>query len=110
MNRIALAVAVLGLSTGAALAATPYNSTAANQPAQNQQQMQQSSDQMGMAQRSDWRANQETKALNLLEAQGFTSFTDFRPAGHDQYAANVMRRGHDTTVWVNPQDGQITRG
>lgn len=106
MKHIALTLAALGLSAGAALAATP----AMNQPAQTQPPMQQSRDQMGRAQRSDWRANQETKALNLLEAQGFASFTDFRPAGGDQYAANVVRHGHDMTVRVDPADGRITRG
>lgn len=110
MKRIALVVAALGLSAGAAVAATPGNSAAMNRPARSQVQLRQGSTPMATAQRSNWRANQETKALNLLEAQGFTSFTDFRPAGSDQYAANVMQHGHDVTVRVNPQDGQISRG
>jgi hypothetical protein len=97
MKQVPLVVAALAMSAGAAFAATPSNSSTMNQPATQ-------------AHRSDWRANQETKALNLLEAQGFSTFRDFRPAANDQYAANVMQHGRLTTVYVNPQDGQITRG
>jgi hypothetical protein len=99
MKRVALVIATLVLSAGAAIAATPGNSSAMKQPMMPAQ-----------TQSSDWRANQETKALNLLEAQGFSNFTGFRPAGQDQYAANVVQHGRSMTVHVNPQDGQITRG
>lgn len=98
MKHVALVVAVLAMSAGAAFAATPGNS-AMNQPMTPAQ-----------AHRSDWRANQETRALNLLEAQGFSNFRDFQPVANDQYAANVMQHGRSMTVYVNPQDGQITRG
>lgn len=63
-----------------------------------------------LRERIDWRANQETKALNLLEAQGFTRFRDFRAVGNDIYAANVLHHGQRMTVDVNPQTSQITRG
>lgn len=97
MKQVALIAAALAMSAGAALAATPGNSSTMNQPSTQ-------------AHRTDWRANQETKALNLLEAQGFSSFRNFRPVANDQYAANVMQHGRSMTVYVNPQDGRITRG
>ena len=102
MKRIALTIAALGLSAGAAFAASP-NSSAMTQPSQQPSQQAQ-------MQRSGWQANQETKALNVLEAQGFASFSNFRPVGNDHYAANVIQHGRDTTVQIDPQDGQITRG
>jgi hypothetical protein len=66
--------------------------------------------QAGQEARGDWHANEETKALNLLEAQGLARFCDFRPIGNDIYAANVLQYGHGMTVDVNPLTNQITRG
>jgi hypothetical protein len=111
MKRVALIVAVLGLSAGTAFAATPGTSAMSSaRQTRSQAQPAMSQHRIAMAERSDWRANQETRALNLLEAQGFANFTDFRRAGNDQYAANVLQHGRDVTIHVNPQDGQITRG
>jgi hypothetical protein len=51
-------------------------------------------------------ANRETQALNLLEAQGYGSFTNFHQAGGD-YTATVTRAGHAVTVRIDPQSGQV---
>ena len=48
-----------------------------------------------------------TTALNLLEANGYTSFSNFQPAGHD-FQATVIRDGRPTVVTIDPDSGQIT--
>ncbi|MGH6968447.1 MAG: PepSY domain-containing protein [Stellaceae bacterium] len=50
-----------------------------------------------------------TTALNLLEAQGYGSFTDFRRDGQD-YAATVSQNGKSFPVKIDPATGQVTRG
>ena len=50
-----------------------------------------------------------TRALNLLEAQGYGNFTNFRRAGND-YDATVSQNGKTFPVTVDPATGQITRG
>ena len=53
------------------------------------------------------RENRETKALNLLEAKGYTYFSNFKPDGRD-YSATVAKNGHNMTVLVDPAKGQVT--
>ena len=50
-----------------------------------------------------------TKALNLLEANGYGGFTNFKADG-DGYKATVTRDGHDVTVHVDPDTGKVTNG
>jgi hypothetical protein len=56
------------------------------------------------------RANRETKALNMLEAKGYTQFTDFHRIHNGLFGARVDRNGHWMSVQINPLDNQIMRG
>jgi len=50
----------------------------------------------------------ETQALNLLEAQGYGNFTDFRSEGAN-FTATVSDPNGQYTVMVNPDNGQVIR-
>jgi len=103
MKRIALTLATLALSAGAAFAATPAASTSGMSPAAPA-----SHHAMPAVSRShDHTAQRMTSALNLLEAKGYASFNDFKADGKD-FTATVMKNGHDTTVRIDPDSGQIT--
>ena len=54
-------------------------------------------------------AARDTEALNLLEGQGYTDFTDFRPDGQD-FDATVTQNGKTFAVKIDPDSGRITRG
>ena len=97
MKSIAVFAATLMLGTGAALAAPPSGPAAASQTMHHQKAV---AVQTGAADR-------ETQALNLLEAKGYGSFTNFRAAGNG-YAATVTRDGRTMNVQVDPQNGQVT--
>jgi hypothetical protein len=62
---------------------------------------------MHSAMHSNASANRETKALNLLGAKGYASFTNFQGKGKD-YSALVQNNGHDMTVIVDPDNGSVT--
>jgi len=49
-----------------------------------------------------------TAALNVLEAQGYASFSDFGPSG-SAYTALVTDNGRQFRVVINPDTGQISR-
>ncbi len=49
-----------------------------------------------------------TTALNILEAQGYTYFGDFRPDGN-MFTALVHDGGQQFRVVINPDTGQISR-
>lgn len=49
-----------------------------------------------------------TTALNVLEAQGYASFSDFRSSG-SAYTALVTDNGQQFRVVINPDTGQISR-
>lgn len=49
-----------------------------------------------------------TTALNVLEAQGYTNFSDFRPNG-SVFTALVNDGGQQFRVVINPDTGQISR-
>lgn len=49
-----------------------------------------------------------TSALNVLEAQGYASFSDFRPDG-TKFTALVNDNGQQFRVVINPDTGQISR-
>lgn len=51
--------------------------------------------------------NRMTNALNLLEAHGYGSFSDFKANGND-FTATVNKNGRDVTVQIDPGSGQIT--
>ncbi len=106
MKRIALLAVALSLGAGTAFAATTGNSSANPAPAP-QAQVQHHHRHMATARRINAREDRETKALNLLEAKGYASFTNFKPDGRD-YAATVAKNGHNMTVRVDPHSGQIT--
>src|SRR5690349_21853613 len=57
---------------------------------------------------SDAGAAEATRALNLLEAQGFTQFDDFHRVG-SRFEASVVRNGARERVSVDPVTGQISR-
>lgn len=98
MKRIALLAAAMTFGAGAAMAAAPGHPPT-SQPNQHHHHM-------AKALRTN-APNRETQALNLLEAKGFGSFTNFRPAGKD-YTATVTRDGHAMNVRVDPLSGVIT--
>jgi hypothetical protein len=60
---------------------------------------------MGAADSAD--AERITRALNLLEANGYGGFTNFQPAAGG-YAATVTKNGRQMNVTVNPDTGQVT--
>jgi len=86
VKRILWTAAALGLSAGSALAAT--GTTAVDR------QIRSEGDRM-------------TKALNLLEAKGDASFTNFRADGN-AYRATVSQNGRSFDVRVDPMSGQVT--
>lgn len=49
-----------------------------------------------------------TDALNLLEAQGYGSFSDFRAEGGVFTATVKNKGGKDVKVQIDPASGQIT--
>ena len=49
-----------------------------------------------------------TAALNVLEAQGYASFSNFGPSGN-AYTALVTDNGQQFRVVINPDTGQISR-
>lgn len=49
-----------------------------------------------------------TTALNVLEAQGYADFSDFRPDG-SLFTALVRDGGQQFRVVINPESGQISR-
>jgi hypothetical protein len=106
MKRIVLTAVALTLSTGAAFAATPSNTPAAN-PVPKAQTSHHDAAPAGKYQRVNQTENRETKALNLLEAKGYASFSNFKPDGHD-YSATVAQNGHNMTVMVDPVSGRVT--
>ncbi len=103
MKRIAFTIAALVLGAGAAFAATP--ATPSGQASASSQAMHAKIHHVSM--RNDASANEMTKALNLLEAKGYASFSGFKADGKD-YAATVMKNGHDINVLVDPVSGQVT--
>jgi hypothetical protein len=108
MNRIAMVAVLVAISAAPAFAASQSgNAQPANPPAQhstatttNQRHH------INVAQR----ANRETKALNMLEAKGYTDFTNFHRVRPGVFAASVDQHGHWMSVQVNPLDNQIMRG
>ena len=99
MKRILLMAAAFSLTAGAALAATPSNAPATPPAVPHHAHATMAS--------SNRQADRETQALNLLEAKGYSGFTNFRPAGKD-FAASVTQNGHTANLRVDPQSGQIT--
>ncbi len=53
-------------------------------------------------------AERMTHALNLLEAQGYGSFSNFAPDGKN-FTATVNENGQRFTVLVDPDSDQVTR-
>ena len=54
----------------------------------------------------DLSGDRDTKALNLLEAKGYTGIQQFHPVGKD-FEAVVSQGGKPTTVRVDPDAGTI---
>lgn len=52
--------------------------------------------------------NRETKALNILSANGYVGVTDFRREGKS-YLADVDHNGKRVAVTVDPMTGKITQ-
>jgi len=53
-------------------------------------------------------SSRATAALNLLEAQGYASFSNFEPSGNT-FTAMVTDNGQRFRVVINPDTGQISR-
>ncbi len=60
---------------------------------------------------SSWQqqADRATHALNLLESQGYTRFSDFQANGQN-FTADVTRGGKTMVVMINPDTNQILPG
>jgi len=106
MKRIALIAVVLSLGAGAAFAATPNTSSTAHPTPPTQTQAQHEKHR-AKVQNINAREDRETKALNLLEARGYTYFSNFKPDGRD-YSASVAKNGHNMNVLVDPAKGVVT--
>jgi hypothetical protein len=50
--------------------------------------------------------DRETKALNLLEANGYAQIVQFHPDGRN-FDATVKQAGKDVQVTVDPDSGQV---
>ena len=103
MNRILLAVLPVSLAlTGGAFAATPSTPGTASAPAASSQQT---------ASQQSYRrdkplAARMTRALNILEADGYGSFTNFHADGKN-FAATVTGQGKPLSVFVDPDSGRV---
>jgi hypothetical protein len=62
----------------------------------------------GVALAADSEAQRMTHALNLLEAQGYGSFSNFAQDGKN-FSATVNKNGQRFGVVVDPDSDQITR-
>jgi hypothetical protein len=109
MNRLASFVLVLGMATGpagvvlaAGPAATPSTGTNAT-PSHSAPVMP-----IQQHERTDVQGDRMTRALNLLEANGYGDFSNFQQSGND-FTARVTRNGKPFTLLVNPDTNQITR-
>ena len=58
--------------------------------------------------RADPKEARITNALNLLEANGYGAFSDFKPDGRN-FDATVTANGQHFAVSVDPDTNQITR-
>jgi hypothetical protein len=113
MNRIAMIAVLVGIGTAPALAfaASPSgNAPPANPPARNSIKHNTASTTQQHRMNIAQRANRETKALNMLEAKGYTDFTNFHRVRPSVFTASVDQHGHWTSVQVDPLDNQIMRG
>ncbi len=54
-------------------------------------------------------SGRDTKALNMLEANGYTRFSNFRSDGKNFEATVTANNGKQMTVIVDPDSGHITR-
>jgi hypothetical protein len=111
MKRIALTLATLAMSAGAAFAATPAPAasapaTAATTPKAMTPHHPHHAMQAA-SRSSDHTAQRMTSALNLLEAKGYGSFDNFKSDGKN-FTATVTRNGHEMSVRVDPDRGQVT--
>jgi hypothetical protein len=109
MNRMATVILALGMAAGPAgvvLAAGPAapSSTSVNATPSH------SAPVMPIARHegTDLQGDRMTRALNLLEANGYGDFSNFQQSGND-FTARVTRNGKPFTLLVNPDTNQITR-
>ena len=96
MTRIALLTTALALGANAALAATP--AATPTPPARSH---------AAVPARDDASADRMTKALNLLEANGYAAFRNFKSDGKD-FTASVTKDGHNMTLLVDPDADKVT--
>lgn len=116
MKRLAFVVAPFLAFSGVALAQNAPANDAASPPAAAQPAMPQAQSQhhhrrhmaAARAAHNDQEAERITKALNLLEANGYGDFKNFQPDGQN-YVADVMSGGQQMKVAVDPSSGQVTR-
>lgn len=55
----------------------------------------------------DARERRETRAMNELEAAGYSDFNEFKTEGN-QYHAVAMKNGQRVSVLINPDSGAVT--
>jgi hypothetical protein len=100
MKRIAISFAVLALSAGAAFAATPAMPATHHHPMHHVTRVKATMSMGHEAQRM-------TSALNLLEAKGYASFSNFKQDGAN-FSATVTKNGQNETLVVDPDSGTVT--
>jgi hypothetical protein len=106
MNRILLAVCSL---SGLALATTAFAATpAAAARDATPRQMASSQRDADLYRPNSLEAQRMTHALNILEADGYGGFTNFRSDGKS-FAASVSEQSKKFSVVVDPDSGQVTR-
>jgi hypothetical protein len=81
------AAAVIAFASGAALAAPAAGPIASARPQDN---------------------GRDTRALNILEANGYAAFSNFRQQGND-FAADVTRNGQHFAVVIDPDTATVTQ-
>ena len=88
MKRVLFFAAALALGASPAFAATTLGTTAVDGHTRHE-------------------GDRMTAALNLLEAKGDASFTNFAASGND-FSATVSQNGRSFAVRIDPDRGQVT--
>lgn len=108
-SKILFPVVAMMLAPGVALAASSGMSGGkAMQPNNGMSPSSQMSEEDSGSQMST--GHRMTKALNLLEANGYGGFSNFKADGKGGFKATVTRDGHDVTVHIDPDTGKVTQG
>ena len=104
LSTVALAADAGTAPTSAATTQTPSVQTPAATPAVSKPMVHRTS--MVHGYRHHGSDERDTRALNLLEANGYAQIVQFHPDGKN-FDATVMQGGKDVRVTVDPDSGRI---